>query len=828
MALRPVTLNPSAEASPTQGSGFHNRAMQAPRPALRRPTAPCAQAAVRAVVVVALMAVGMAPFGRARAKAAPDPPAAALHLDQAEFIADGLATPLQVALPDTWVQRGQPAGGVGHYRMRFHMAAPVDAVWALRADRLSTAHEVRLNGQLMHGSLQTAPQARRPVQALIPLPPHLLIVGENRLDITIATGVNAGLSPVDIGPALDLAADFQRQQQLAVGLPQLLNVGGAGVALFMLLLWVRRRSETVLGSFGALGLLASLRNVAYFETGTVLPTVWAGWLYMLAQLVTALLLGVFAMGHAERRPLWYRRMLAAVALLFPLLSAWALWADALQLARLWLYPLLIGLILPALGLVAQAAWRRRVATEAGLVAGLVGVLAAGVHDYLYQLGRLSVMGSFWMPYAVPLVLAAFSALLLKRLLLALEGAERMNTTLERRVLERTRELQAANAAKTRFLAAASHDLRQPMVSIGLLVGLMSEQVTSGPLHRVVQRLQEATAAMEALLKRLLDLSRLQAGTVRVQRQPLALQAAFEAAAAQHAEQALRQGLRLRLRAGRAMVDCDPALLAQILGNLVGNAVRYTARGGVLMGARAAGPAHWRVAVWDTGPGIPPEEQARIFGEFVRGSCPAAGGESAESATGLGLGLAIVERSAALLGTAVALQSRPGRGSCFSVLLPRASGAALVASAAPGHSVRAAPLAGRRVWLLEDNANARASLQLLLQHWGAEVQAFASMAALRAADTAAPDLLLTDLRLPDGQGTDALLLLRQRWPALPALIVTGNTAPDDLAALEHWRDAGVPVLLKPFATAALQSGVLAALKRPAGPVDEQGPLNSSAG
>jgi signal transduction histidine kinase/CheY-like chemotaxis protein len=760
----------------------------------------------RFVLLTALLA---APLG-AGAQGGPG-----LRLDQAEFRADGGTGTRQVALPDTWVQRGQPAGGIGHYRLRFTLPAAVDTVWALHAQRLSTAHEVRLNGHLVHGSLQTAPQARRPIQALIPLPPKLLLAGENTLDIAVASGINAGLSALTLGPALDLATDFQRQQQRHVALPQMLNVAGAGIALFMLLLWSRRRSETVLGSFGALGLLASLRNVAYFETGTVLPALWASWLYMLAQLVTALLLGVFAMGFAGRRPWWYRQALLAVA--FPALSLWGVLADAVQVARLWLYPLLLLLILPALGLVAQVAWQRRVATEGGLVAGLAGVLVAGVHDYLYQLGHLSVMGSFWTPYAVPVVLAAFSALLLKRLLLALEGAERMNVTLERRVAERTRELQAANTAKTRFLAAASHDLRQPMVSIGLLVGLLSEQVRSGPLQRVVQRLQEATGAMEALLTRLLDLSRLQAGTVRVQRQALVLQDLLEAAAAQHAEQALRQGLQLRVRPTPAVVDADPVLLAQILGNLVGNAVRYTRQGGVLLGARSAGPTHWRVAVWDTGPGIPADQHETIFGEFVRGNTPAA---SDESATGLGLGLAIVQRSAALLDAAVALRSRPGRGSCFSVLLPRAQGGAAFAAAAPAPSVQAAALAGRRFWLLEDNPNARASMQLLLQHWGADVQAFSSLAALRAVTTdaaaaaggAAPDLLLTDLRLPDGQGTDALLLLRARWPGLPVLIVTGNTAPDDLAALEHWRDAGVQVLLKPFATGALQAAVLAALGR----------------
>jgi CheY-like chemotaxis protein/anti-sigma regulatory factor (Ser/Thr protein kinase) len=264
-----------------------------------------------------------------------------------------------------------------------------------------------------------------------------------------------------------------------------------------------------------------------------------------------------------------------------------------------------------------------------------------------------------------------------------------------------------------------------------------------------------------------------------------------------------------------VVDGDPVLLAQILGNLVGNAVRYTHRGGVLMGARAAGPAHWRVSIWDTGPGIAPDKQASIFDEFVRGDSPPA---SDESATGLGLGLAIVKRSAALLDAAVTLRSRPGRGSCFSVLLPRAQGAAAAVAAAPALTLQTAPLAGRRVWLLEDSPDARSSMQMLLQHWGAEVRAFASLAALLSADTAAPtppdraalDLLLTDVRLPDGQGTDALLRLRARRPGLPAIIVTGNTAPDDLTDLERWRDAGIEVLLKPFSTGALQAAVMRAL------------------
>ena len=733
---------------------------------------------------------------------------------EAGFRAEGSRTFEPVQLPDTWQLRGQPPAGLGHYRLRFTLPAVVDEVWALEAERLSTSHEVRLNGQLIHGSLRATPPLKRALHTLVALPPHLLRAGENTLDIRIGTAVSGGMSALNLGPLETLEADYRRSQLRNVALPQIANIAAGGVSLFMLLIWWRRRSEAAIGSFGALCLMASVRNYAYFVTAAPLPSQWSSWLYMLAALLTTVLLGVFAMASAEHRPAWYRRSLGATAVLFPLLSLWALAVEALQTARLWLYPLLLLLVVPALGLLVRDALRQRSASGSALVASLAGVLVAGIHDYLLQQGRLSIMGDFWLPYAVPVTVAVFSASLLKRLLTSLEAFERMNATLERKVVERTRELQAANAAQTRFLAAASHDLRQPMVSIGLLVGLIDEQIRAGPLQRVVLRLKEATAALEGLLTRLLDLSRLQSGTVQVQRQSLALQAVLSAVAAQHAEHAHGKGLRLRVHAGGALVHSDPALLEQILGNLVGNAVRYTRQGGVLLGVRSAGPAHWRVAVWDTGPGIAAEAQRAIFGEFVRGAHHC---ESEESASGLGLGLAIAQRAAALLGTEVALRSAPGGGSCFSVVLPRALAAA---AAAPAPSVRPAlprPLAGRRLWLLEDDPNARASLQLLLQHWGAEVRAFSSLAAVRAVDPLAPppELLISDLRLPDGQGTDALLHLRERWPDQPALLVTGNTAPEDLAALEQWREAGVPVLIKPFASATLQTAVMAALADGAG-------------
>ncbi len=742
-----------------------------------------------------------------------------VHITQAEFRAEGAASAVPVRLPHSWPQRGLPAGA-GEYRLRFTLPTAVTTVWAVEAERLSTSHELRLNGHLVHGSLEPQPPFKRPQHMLVALPPHLLRAGENTLDIRASSAAGGGLSALRLGPAEALADDFRRSQLRHVALPQIANIAAGGVAFFIVLMWWRRRSEVALGAFGALCLLASVRNYGYFVTGGTLPSPWSSWLYMQAALLTALLLGIFAMAHSGHRPAVFRRALWATSVLFPLLSLGALAAGALQLARLWLYPVLLLLVLAALVLLLRAALRRRAPFDGLLSASLVGVLAAAVHDYLYQQGWLSIMDTFWTPYAVPVVVAVFAASLLKRLLMSLEVVERLNVTLERKVAERTRELQDAHAATTRFLAAASHDLRQPMLSIGLLVGMVDEQVGAGPLRRVVQKLQEATAAMDGLLTRLLDLSRLQSGTVRVQRQALALQPLFEAVAAQHGALAQRKGLRLRLRAGGAAVCSDVALLEQIVGNLAGNAVRYTQQGGVLLGVRPAGPAHWRVEVWDSGPGIAPEAQATLFDEFVRGPAHNPG---EVSVSGLGLGLAIVKRSAALLGTEVVLRSAPGRGSCFSVLLPRAAAPRMGLAAAPAHEPgphhRPSPpsppaLAGHRLWLLEDDPHARAALQLQLQHWGAEVLVLHSLKALRDADTATrPDMLITDRRLPDGQGSDALQHLRQRWPGLPALLVTGDTAPEDLVALASWREAGVQVLLKPFHRTALLAAVQRALAAP---------------
>jgi signal transduction histidine kinase len=298
-----------------------------------------------------------------------------------------------------------------------------------------------------------------------------------------------------------------------------------------------------------------------------------------------------------------------------------------------------------------------------------------VHDYLFLHGQRPVTDSYWLPLVVPLGCVSFALVLVQRLVRALAVSEELTHRLEARVAERTLALQAADAAKTRFLAAASHDLRQPVTAIGLLVGLAREHVADAAVGRLLDRVQQAVRALEGLLRGLLDLSRLETPEASVQRQPVVLQALFDDLALHHQADAQARGLRLHLRPTALVVHTDPALLDQVLRNLVGNAVRHTLRGGVLVVARRVGADSVRLQVWDTGVGMAADQQERVFEPFVQlhdpGSRHDTGtGAAAERGQGHGLGLAIVRRAVDLLGHPLALRSVPGRGSCFSLLLPR--------------------------------------------------------------------------------------------------------------------------------------------------------------
>lgn len=250
---------------------------------------------------------------------------------------------------------------------------------------------------------------------------------------------------------------------------------------------------------------------------------------------------------------------------------------------------------------------------------------------------------------------------------ALEQAEhRLIALTDAMRAERDAALQA-NQSKTRFLAVASHDLRQPLQALGLFVAALAQRAPV-ELENVVGKIETSLEAFEHLLDGLLDISRLDAGAIEAHSTRFPLQALFERMAMEFEPLAERKGLKLNFVATSAVLQSDPDLLDRILRNLLSNAVRYTGRGGILVGVRRR-PGGTRIEVWDTGIGIAPADQRDVFREFHQLET-----RHSELRDGLGLGLAIVDRLVSLIGGSVELRSEPGKGSVFAVILPEYEGA----------------------------------------------------------------------------------------------------------------------------------------------------------
>lgn len=394
---------------------------------------------------------------------------------------------------------------------------------------------------------------------------------------------------------------------------------------------------------------------------------------------------------------------------------------------------------------------------------------------------------------------------------ALLALSRANETLEARVMERTLELEdalgnaeRANASRSRFVAAASHDLLQPLSAAKLFISSIGDEGLD-PLARVaLEKAQNALMSVEGILDALLDISKLESGKAAVSVGAVQLDRLLRQLSEEFAPIAAAKGLSLRVMPCDAVVESDPAYLRRILQNLIGNAVRYTTTGRVLVGARRRGRTV-RLEVWDTGPGIPEEAQNDIFKEFHRLNARASASE------GMGLGLAIVERACALLGHPLGLASVVGRGTCFMVQVPLsdagAEGGFPVAAVSPPRTGRRLQAADKIAFLVENDADLRRALGLLLEKWGMSVlEAASGEEALALIDELGilPDLFLVDHQLGDGMtGLDFLAHSRAAHGPVPARLITANRGWDIRAAADA---AGVEILYKPIDPRALESAL----------------------
>ncbi|HYG90718.1 MAG TPA: response regulator [Azospirillum sp.] len=377
-----------------------------------------------------------------------------------------------------------------------------------------------------------------------------------------------------------------------------------------------------------------------------------------------------------------------------------------------------------------------------------------------------------------------------------------NKLAEQQLRKTTDELTNALASKTRFLAAASHDLRQPFQAMRLYQHMLSEKVEEPTCSKMVANLGEAMSAGEALLHALLDISTLDAGIVPVNRSAFPAIDAVAAVAREFEQEAAARNIRLRVTGTRDMVDSDPTLLGRMVRNLVANALRYTPDGGrVLIACRRRGPT-LAVEVWDSGIGIAPDMHEAIFEDFVQVANP-----ERDRRKGLGLGLAIVRRTARLLGCELSLRSQPGRGSTFTIALPRvvpAEGPNVVRL--PSRKEGPKSMGPQHVLLIEDDEIQAAALQQLLDVWGYSVSlaataedAFAYMAGV----PTMPHLIISDFRLPgefNGVQTVARIC-NDAHRHIPAIIVTGDTAPE---RIKEATATGCRLLHKPYDPAVLKA------------------------
>ena len=741
-----------------------------------------------------------------------------------------LAQAIDVQLPHSWQPDGLMNKGVGRYELSLAASAPAaqDAAqqpWALRIDRLSPAHRVWLNGQLVHSTLPRRGWLTLGAPHLIDVPGGAVRPGQNTLVVEMHCAAQCGLTPVTLGRKADLQGAYWIYRVVTRDLLVVLNIVCITFSLFVVTLWWMRRQEATAGLFGLLMTVGALRNCRYFVEGDLqLSANVDSWLYFTAHVLATCLQSWFILALSRTHWPALHRVLCVVLPGFPLIALAAMpWDPGLTHTRNILQGTLLLLLPPSMLMLKRSHTLVPGNLLFGMGVGWLLALLASIHDF--ALGRIvgNVTFSYWLPWAIPMMMPQFAMLVIKRIATAFDEIEQANQHLEAKVAERTRELAAANAAKSHFLASASHDLRQPVAAIGLITDLLQSRVTDPALRSLTDRLTRAVNSMESLLKGLLDLSRLDSGTVDVQRRRVKLQPLLEAVTNHEMESARHKGLRLRIRPTDATVWTDPVLLEQVLRNLVGNAIRHTTQGGVLVGMRRRGNA-WVLQVWDSGPGIEPADQQRIFEAFVQLSNPAR-----ERSQGLGLGLAIVQRAATLLDHAVGVRSVVGRGSVFSVTMPAATlahgvghrtgnGNGIAASdstlqAGPTGASTALPaIPARRVLVIEDDRGLRDTLVSLLQSWGvAEVHAGDSLASVSALPAGCWDLVVSDHRLGDGTGREVIAHLRSAQPGLPALILTGDTSPEQLAELAR---SGLPVLHKPFRSEKMRAMIVDTMARAA--------------
>jgi len=358
------------------------------------------------------------------------------------------------------------------------------------------------------------------------------------------------------------------------------------------------------------------------------------------------------------------------------------------------------------------------------------------------------------------------------------------------MLAEKEKAEQASTAKTRFLAAASHDLRQPVQALNWFIGALRQQLTDAQSLHICQLMRESITALNELLETLLDISKLDAGVITVAKEPVPIDSLLKRMDNEFRAPLEGRGIELHMRTCNAWVETDPNLLTMLLRNLLSNAAKYTDRGRILFGCRQRGDK-LAIQVWDSGIGIPAAELNKIFQEFYQ-----VGDRTREKRQGLGLGLAIVDRVARLLGHKLNVRSVVGKGSMFEIMLPLTQSSP---DCALGKESTVGSGSDVLVAVIEDESDILEGIKYLLEGFGYRVVGAASAAALLvslAKSREKPDIIVADYRLgSDTTGHDAIRQIRERYSlSIPAIMITGDTTPD---RLREAGDSNAKLLHKPI-------------------------------
>ena len=727
-----------------------------------------------------------------------------------------------ITLPHAWEVTDPGVTGDAWYTLEWTFDELPVGPQGLCLTAITVPTEVYVNGDLVSSSGPLdGPRPRSFEQSrFVDIPLDTVRVGRNFVSLHVRSNLPdvAGIGPV-------LAGDAHALRERARGVlfvhtlgPAAVSIATFTVGIFIFVLWLRRRDPGY-ALFATGVMLWSIHTLLTLTIEPLLPPPHWGILWTWGYLVFVALLCLFCIRFAgvawrtyEQIVIVYAGISLPALYVAHALDSFETVASAARLGG-------IVMVLVALASVARYAIRQwNLESALLLVAGAVSATFA-IHDWLASQNPLDLRPVWLVPYAALAFLTLFGYLLTDRFVRALNATERLNAELEQRVAEKSAALsaqlqvtraakeaaEAANRAKSSFLAAASHDLRQPLHALGMFSQALTERTRDADGQLLAQRITTSVAALEALFSALLNVSKLDAGVIVAQPCDFAIRPLLDRLAEECLPELLERGLKLGIVCGDAVIRSDPLLIERILRNLVANALRYTQQGGIVIGCRRRGSTY-SLEVWDSGPGIPAAQRARIFEEFYQ-----IGNPGRDRTRGLGLGLAIVRRLAEILGHAIDVQSREGHGSVFRVRVPAGNPQAVLTNEAPALVTGA--LAGRRILVVDDETEVREATVDLLSQWGCIVVATADASgAQRAyAGRLGPEAMLVDFRLGDGiDGLETIAVLRRTFGlATPAVLVSGESGTLELARIQA---SGTSLLHKPLPPARLRS-LLAHLLRP---------------